>query len=101
MSVMWFTEGQLEVTWITRERASAGLTSCAMVAALLIYYVTASGNDLTGTGSLGAPWATIQHAVANVKDGSTVLVGPGTYSGRVRLDRAFASGIVVRSQVSY
>ncbi len=72
-----------------------------MLAALLLYYVTTTGSDLSGTGSASAPWATIQHAVTNVPDGSTILVAPGTYAGRVRLDRAFPTGVVVRSQVPY
>jgi hypothetical protein len=55
------------------------------------------GND----GSQAAPWATIDHAIDTVPDGSAILVQPGTYNGRVHLDRTFAQGIVVRSEVPY
>jgi hypothetical protein len=65
------------------------------------YYVAANGNDGSGNGSLGNPWATITHAVDTIPDGSTVLVRPGTYFGRVSLRRVFASGITVRSEVAY
>jgi hypothetical protein len=50
---------------------------------------------------MGNPWATITHAVDTVPDGSTVLVRPGTYFGRVSLRRTFASGIIVRSEIPY
>lgn len=66
-----------------------------------IFYVAVDGNDSSGDGSAGNPWATISHAVQNVPDGSTVLVRAGTYNGRVRLDTSFANGIVVRSEQPY
>lgn len=47
------------------------------------------------------PWATITHAIAQVPDGSTVLVRPARYVGRVRLDRRFEHGSVVRSELPY
>jgi len=65
------------------------------------YYVATTGSNTTGDGSAGNPWATIQHAVENVPDDSTILVKSGTYTGRVRLDVAFAQGIIVRSEVPY
>ncbi|MBN1580061.1 MAG: hypothetical protein JXA89_05115, partial [Anaerolineae bacterium] len=34
-------------------------------------------------------------------DGSTILVRPGTYNGRVRLRGTFAQGVVVRSETPY
>ena len=58
------------------------------------YYVTVGGNDTSGDGSAIAPWATITHALDNAVDGSTILVRPGTYSGRVRLRGTFESGVV-------
>lgn len=56
------------------------------------YYVATNGNDTTGNGSLGNPWATLGRAVVAVPDdGSSVLVMDGTYNGRVRLDRRFTN----------
>jgi hypothetical protein len=66
-----------------------------------IYYVATDGSDTTGDGSATYPWATITHALDNVSDGSTILVRPGTYTGRVRLRGTFAQGVTVRSEVPY
>jgi hypothetical protein len=38
------------------------------------------GSDLTGDGSAGSPYATIQHAFDMAADGDTILVGEGTYN---------------------
>ena len=65
------------------------------------FYVATTGNDTTGNGSSATPWATITHALDNVPDGSTVLVRPGTYNGRVRLRGTFAQGVTVRSETPY
>ena len=65
------------------------------------YYVDTGGNDTTGDGSSGYPWATITHALDTVPDDSLILVRPGTYEGRVRLRGVFAQGVTVRSEVPY
>jgi hypothetical protein len=65
------------------------------------FWVATNGSDSTGTGSSGAPWATITKAVDTVPDGALVLVRAGTYQGRVNLRQSFAAGITVRSEVPY
>ena len=65
------------------------------------FYVAANGSDTTGDGSLAKPWATITHALDSVPDSSTILVRPGTYTGRVRLRGTFAQGVTVRSEIPY
>lgn len=65
------------------------------------YYVATDGSDSTGDGSAGAPWATITHALGQVPDASTVLVRPGDYFGRVRLEETFSAGVTVRSEIPY
>lgn len=65
-----------------------------------VFYVTEGGSD-GADGSANSPWATIEHAVDNVGDDSTILVGPGTYTGRIRLDAQFATGITIRSEPAY
>ncbi|GJM09233.1 MAG: hypothetical protein DHS20C11_15090 [Lysobacteraceae bacterium] len=65
------------------------------------FYVAVDGDDTTGDGTSGNPWATITHAVDNATDGSTILVGDGTYNGRVRLRRQFASQVTVRAENAY
>lgn len=55
-----------------------------------VVYVTPSGNDTTGDGTIYKPWLTISHAVATVPAGtpgapSLVVIGPGTYTESVAL----------------
>lgn len=64
------------------------------------FYVATGGSN-GDTGGSGDPWATIDHALANVPDGALILVRAGMYEGRVRLDEQFASGVTVRSEMPY
>jgi hypothetical protein len=66
-----------------------------------VYYVATDGDDDGGDGSPANPWATITRALDSVPDGSTILVRPGTYDGRVRLRGTFSQGVTVRSEVPY
>ncbi len=66
-----------------------------------VLWVATDGSDDTGDGSEGTPWATITQALDNAPDGATILVKPGTYTGRVRLRGTFAQGVTVRSEVLY
>jgi hypothetical protein len=65
------------------------------------YYVATDGSDQSGDGTSTNPWATITHAVDSVPDSSTILVRPGTYTGRVRLRGTFTQGIVILSEIPY
>jgi hypothetical protein len=60
----------------------------AMVAAMIVpmavsasamYYVATTGNDATGNGSSGSPYATIAKAVSVAVSGDTINVAAGTY----------------------
>ena len=77
------------------------LTVAAGTSAAATFHVATTGDDGTGDGSAGNPWATIEHAVESVPDGSLILVAPGEYIGRIRIDEVFDTGIVVRSEVPY
>ena len=44
-------------------------------------YVSLSGNDTTGTGTSGAPWRTVQHAVNQLVPGDTLNIADGTFGG--------------------
>lgn len=79
----------------------AGQPAGAVPAGPGTYYVATTGNDSTGTGSNGNPWATITKALDSVPDGSLVLVKAGVYNGRIRLRGNFPTGVTVRSQVPY
>jgi hypothetical protein len=65
------------------------------------YYVATDGNDSSGDGSPEKPWATITHALTAVPDDSTILVRPGTYTGRTSLVGTFVQGVTIRSEIPY
>lgn len=65
------------------------------------YYVATDGSDQGGDGSQAQPWATIVYALSQVPDGSTILVAPGEYFGRIDLDCAFPSGVLLKAQLPY
>jgi hypothetical protein len=80
------------------------LLACAgRDAAAQTFWVALDGLDSTaaGRGSEALPWRTITFALDQVADGSTILVKPGTYSGRIRIRGDFANGVTVRSQQRY
>jgi len=56
-----------------------------------VYYVSVSGND-GGTGVIGAPLRTINHALSLTVPGDTVIVRGGTYSEKVVVSRTGAAG---------
>jgi hypothetical protein len=66
-----------------------------------VYYVSTGGNDWSGTGSVDLPWATIGRALQGVEDGATIMVGPGTYSGQLALERKFPQGVTIQSEEAY
>jgi hypothetical protein len=46
-----------------------------------VYYVATTGNDITGNGTIGNPWLTVQKAVdATTTPGDTVFFRGGTYA---------------------
>ena len=65
------------------------------------FFVATDGDDDTGDGSSGDPWATITQALDNIPDESLVIVRAGTYNGRIRIRGTFAVGVTVRSEVDY
>lgn len=68
------------------------------------YYVSLSGSDTAGSGSVNNPWRTLQKALDTVPlaGGTEIVLGAGTYQengggpGSLRLNRAFAQTVVVR-----
>jgi hypothetical protein len=67
------------------------------------YYVSTDGDDGTGDGSASRPWRTIGHAVNSVSadGGHTILVQSGLYDGPIRIERAFASEVIIKSEEPY
>ena len=60
------------------------------------YYVSTTGNDTTGSGSISSPYQTIQHVLDNVAaSGDTIILRGGTYNENVRVRNA---GMTIRSK---
>jgi hypothetical protein len=77
------TDGSGHTSWV-----AVGAGNLTFATADVTYHVTATGNDTTGDGSVGAPFATIQNAFAvgtrTFNFGGfnfTIQVGPGTFQG--------------------
>lgn len=88
-----FVAGLTGITAVSPSSTSATPTAT--------FYVATNGNDSSGNGSAGNPWATITKALDTVPDDSLILVKPGTYNGRVRLRGQFTNGVTVRSEQPY
>ena len=79
-NVMRFNNCHWSLT-ITRTLLAAML-SFVLAAATVAgdYYVSPTGNNLTGNGSLAKPWKTIQYSVGNIfESNATLHVAAGTY----------------------
>lgn len=67
-------------------------------------YVRTSGNDTTGTGLTGAPYASLSKAYSVAAAGDTILMGTGTYvedtasGGYLLLTAAFASLVIITTE---
>ena len=84
-----FTVRVIDSSIPTPQVASAIFNITTKVSANANYYVSTSGNDITGNGSLGAPWATINHAINRVGGpGVTINVRAGTYPQRVYINKS-------------
>lgn len=83
------------------DAGNESLQSDPVSAITRVLFVATDGNDSTGDGSNAKPWASITYALDSAPDGSTILVKPGTYNGRVRIRGTFPIGITIRSQIAY
>ncbi len=65
------------------------------------YFVATDGNNYQGNGSRIKPWKTIEFAIYKAKENSTILVKPGTYTGSVRIKKAFKKHLLIKSEIPY
>lgn len=86
---------------LARTVVTALLCLAPALAGAATWYVAANGSDASGDGSTASPFATITRAVDGAADGDEVIVRPGTYNGRQRLQRQFDVPVTVRSEVPY
>jgi hypothetical protein len=54
---------------------------------MTIYYVSTSGNDSTGDGSIGNPYATITRAITRSVNGDVIEIAAGTYTGNFDVNK--------------
>jgi len=59
--------------------ASVLPTGSAIAAPAVRYVCGATGSDITGDGSMGNPWQTIQYAIDQASSSDTIRVAQGTY----------------------
>ena len=50
-----------------------------------IYYISGSGSNILGNGSLSSPWATINYGISRLSGGDTLIVQIGRASCRERV----------------
>ncbi|MGL1957624.1 MAG: hypothetical protein OCD00_09950 [Colwellia sp.] len=65
------------------------------------YYVAPSGLDYKGNGSRLHPWKTIEHGIGQIPDGNTLIIKPGIYTGRVRIEKSYTNGLLIKSEIPY
>jgi hypothetical protein len=100
VSMLSFVAGSLlSVGW--RARADQPPRQPQAADAPGTFYVATDGADESRGGSSRRPWASISYAAGRVPDGSTIVVAPGTYRGRVTLGRQYATGITIKSETPY
>ncbi|MEP7155921.1 MAG: hypothetical protein ABI905_09110 [Betaproteobacteria bacterium] len=56
-------------------------------------YVSTTGNDTTGNGSIGSPWKTIGKGISTLVSGETLIIKAGVYSGTQNFITGVPSGI--------
>ena len=66
------------------------LTISIKVQAAVYYVSQTTGNDSTGYGTPGAPWATINHAISVASASDTLNVAAGIYTENVFLNKALS-----------
>ena len=59
------------------------------------YYIATTGNDTTGNGSSGNPWATISKAHTSASSGDTIICKDGTYTW---VSQTFTKSLTIQAQ---
>ena len=59
-------------------------------------YVSTTGNDATGNGTIGNPWQTINKGISTLVSGETLIVRNGVYSGVQNFINGVPSGIAAK-----
>lgn len=66
------------------------------------YYISPTGNDTSGNGTIARPWKTLSHAVKAVPDdGSKLILRDGLYRGTTAFSRAFKNSLEIVAENPY
>lgn len=84
-------------TWVTAAIQDALFATGIAKSHKNTYYVDPTGDDGSGDGSEGLPWATITHALTQIVDGDKVIVNDGTYSERIVANAVYETGVVIEA----
>jgi hypothetical protein len=88
-SIYSITVQAIDSTTPTHQTATATFNITTNISANTNYYVSPSGSDTSGSGTLASPWATITHAINTVGDpGVTINALAGTYNERVSITKS-------------
>jgi len=79
---------------ITRQRFGGDVS-----AATAARYVSTSGSDISGDGSLDRPWRTIRYGISRLGGGETLIVRNGTYEGIENFVTNVPGGTAARNTV--
>ena len=60
------------------------------------YYVSTTGSDTTGTGSIAAPWKTIAYGINRIAGGETLIIRNGVYREKANFITGVKSGTANR-----
>nr|MBI4156194.1 DUF4082 domain-containing protein [Candidatus Woesearchaeota archaeon] len=72
--------------WVDVAFTTSTTTSTTTTTTGNTYYVSTTGNDITGIGSIGNPWKTIKYGYAHIASGDTLYIRGGTYDENVDID---------------
>lgn len=66
------------------------------------YYVSNSGNDASGDGSIGNPWKTLQFSVNQLMAGDVLNIRGGAYVGKIDMNNSGNTGqpIIIKNHLS-
>jgi PKD repeat protein len=86
------TLGVVGVMCLTQGVASASSyrPRPALQATDSVYVSTESGSDVTGTGTMTTPFATIGYAISQAEAGATIHVAQGTYTENLTLEKSLS-----------
>ncbi len=76
--------------------ASATCTASFVPQIVNAFYVSTTGNDVTGNGSIASPWKTIGYGISRIAGGDTLIIRNGIYREQANFITGVKSGSASR-----